>query len=150
CFLMFPMLARAQTRPTISAEDLDPSIRLTKHFALVPAFWKALPGFFFSDPEPMSDPVCPLASKDKEKTVKVVIVTKASIKAYLAYRPMEQEFSVLLSQAMQTGFKNNHEKVTIVENSAVQAYKGEHREWRAESAAEFGKHFNADYVIAVE
>ena len=107
----------------------------------------ALPYFFLPGMEPRSDPACPLASKDKEKTVKVLILSQASLETRPEFLRVDRDLAQMLSQAMDDGFKKNKEKVSIVRNSLVEKFKDEHPNWKAMGAVEIGKQFKADYVI---
>src|SRR6266404_1979048 len=80
----------------------------------------ALPYFFLPGMEPRSDPKCPLASKDKEKTVKVLILSQTGLETRPEFLRVDRDLAQKLSQAMDDGFKKNKEKVAIVKNSLVE------------------------------
>ncbi len=109
----------------------------------------SLPYFFLPDADPKTDPKCPLASKDKEKTVKVLILSQSSLDTRPEFLRVDRDLARMLSQSMGDGFKKNKEKVVMVRNSLVEAYKDEHPNWKVMGAAEIGKQFNADYVVEV-
>ena len=73
----------------------------------------ALPYFFLPGMEPRSDPKCPLASKDKEKTVKVLILSQASLETRPEFLRVDRDLAQMLSQAMDDGFRKQG-KVVIV------------------------------------
>jgi hypothetical protein len=111
----------------------------------------ALPYFFLPGMDPKRDPECPLAcTTDKEKVVRVVILSQSSLETRPEFLRVDRDLAQMLSQAMAESFKKNKEKVTIVATSQVEKYKDEHPNWKAMGAAEIGKHFKADYVVAVE
>jgi hypothetical protein len=92
-------------------------------------------------------PVCPLASKDKE--AKVVI---AAHHANLELRPelaeMHQLVATRLGQHLEQRFKENKDKVKIVAPTLVRSYQSKQTGYV--SPEEIGKHFQADYVVALE
>jgi len=110
----------------------------------------ALPYFFLPGMEPRSDPACPLVSKDKEKTVKVLILSQAALETRPEFLRVDRDLAQYLWQAMEDGFKKNKEKVTIVRNSLVEKFKDDHPNWKAMGAVEIGKQFKADYVVELD
>lgn len=110
----------------------------------------ALPYFFLPGMEPRSDPACPLVSKDKEKTVKVLILSQTALETRPEFLRVDRDLAQLLSQSMDDGFKKNKEKVVLVRNSLVEKFKDDHPNWKAMGAVEIGKHFKADYVIELD
>ncbi len=99
---------------------------------------------------PMRPPECPLASTNKDKTVKVVILGQSPLETRPEFNGVDRELSTLLSHAMQESFKKNEEKVVMVANGLVEKFKDEHPNWKEIGALEIGKHFHADYVIAMD
>jgi hypothetical protein len=105
----------------------------------------SLPYFLMLGSEPTVKAQCKLASDDKDKEVKVVILTSCGLDAQPEFLRVDHELSLKLYRQLQEGFKQNKEKVTLVPVSHVEKYKDEHNNWR--SPAEVGKYFEADYVI---
>jgi hypothetical protein len=93
-------------------------------------------------------PVYPLACKDKE--IKVAI---AAHHATLELRPelaeMHQLVAARLAQHLELRFKENKEKVKVVPPTLVRSYQT-NQQGGYVSPEEIGKHFQADYVIALE
>ena len=110
----------------------------------------ALPYFFLPGMEPKREPECALASTEKDKVVKVLILSQASLETRPEFLRVDRDLAQMLSQAMQDSFKKNKEKVTMVANSQVEKYKDEHPNWKAMPAVEIGRNFKADYVVELE
>ena len=96
---------------------------------------------------PKRSPECPLASADKTKTVKVVVLTKSQLSKDPNLSKLDTELARACSRAMQAGFKKNSEAITVVAYSLVEKYKLEHPNWETLGADALGKHFQADYVV---
>jgi hypothetical protein len=110
------------------------------------------PAFLFG-PEPREEArLKKLASSDKKKEVKVVILP------YLMGLETPQEFigadyllSDQLARHLKKLFEFNEEKVKIVPPQKVEDFKNKHAAWRKEvDLQEIGRHFKADYVIYLE
>ena len=107
----------------------------------------SIPYFFLPGMDPKTDPKCPLASKDKDKTVKVLILSQSSLDTRPEFLRVDRDLARMLSQSMEEGFKRNKEKVVMVRNSLVESFKDEHPNWKVMGAVEIGKQFKADYVV---
>ena|SRR5947209_4505176 len=111
----------------------------------------ALPFFLIPGMEDRYEPKCKLASDDKEKTVRVVILTTSG---GLEIRPefvrVDRDLSQMVAHELTEAFKKKKEKVVLVPVSRVEKYKDEHPNWHALDPSEIGKYFNADYVIDFE
>jgi len=107
----------------------------------------SLPFFLLPGMEPKTPAKCKLASEDKEKEVRVVILAAAGLETRPEFLRVDKELSLLLARQLQENFKTNKEKVTIVSTSQVEKYKDEHPNWHALPSAEIGKYFDTDYVI---
>lgn len=91
---------------------------------------------------------CPLAEeKDKDKTVKVVILSYAGLETRPEFMRIDRELASLLAQQLQEGFKKNKEKVVIVSTRKVEEFRNNHPDWRSLRPEDIGEHFGADYVI---
>jgi hypothetical protein len=110
------------------------------------------PAFLFG-PEPREEArLKKLASTDKKKEVKVVILP------YLVGLETRQEFigadyllSDLLARQLKKLFEFNEEKVKIVSPQKVEDFKNKHAAWRKEvDLQEIGRNFQADFVICLE
>jgi hypothetical protein len=110
----------------------------------------ALPFFLIPGMEPKHEARCKLTPHEKDKEVKVVILSSSGLETRPEFLRVDRELSRLLYQHLEEGFKKNKEKVTLVAVSQVEKYKDEHPNWHSLSPAEIGKHFNADYVIDLE
>jgi hypothetical protein len=110
----------------------------------------AMPFFLIPGMEPKFDPQCKLASSDKEKTVRVLILASSGLETRPEFIRVDRDLSVLLSQQLQEGFKRNKENVVLVPTSQIERYKDEHPNWHSMAPEDIGKYFNADYVINLE
>jgi hypothetical protein len=110
----------------------------------------AMPYFLLSE-EPKQDAQCKLASEDKNKEVRVVIMAFfTELETRPEFLKIDRELSRMLAMQLQEGFKKNKEKVVVVPTSQVEKYKDEHPGWHSGNSEEIGKHFRADYVINLE
>jgi len=109
----------------------------------------ALP-YFLSPSDPTYPAKCKLASDDKEKEVRVVILSWTGLETRPEFLKVDRELSFLLAQQLQESYKKEKEKVTIVPISRVEKYKDDHPNWHSFEAQEIGKYFRADYVINLD
>lgn len=109
-----------------------------------------LPIYLMTGMDPKHEPKCKLASPDKDKEVKVVILVSNHADNRPEFLRADQELSILLSRHLRIGFHNNKERVSVVNTSLVEKYKNDHPNWRRQSPAEIGRHFGADLVIDLE
>ncbi|MBY0523916.1 MAG: hypothetical protein K2R98_10990 [Gemmataceae bacterium] len=100
--------------------------------------------------DPKVEPDCRLASEDKNKEVKVVILTYCPLEMRQELLGADRELSSLLGQKLLEGTRANKEKITIVSPTKVQHYKDEHPNWQSNGPEVIGKYFRADYVIDLE
>jgi hypothetical protein len=110
----------------------------------------ALPFFLATGMDPKHEPDCKLASADKEKDVRVVLLAYSGLETRPEFLRVDRELSTLLARQLQKDFKENQEKVKIIATSQVEKYKDEHPNWKAIGPAEIGKYFDADYVIELD
>jgi hypothetical protein len=107
--------------------------------------------YFLAAPEEKKAPECKkLASEDKEKTVKVMILTFANIEARPELVRMDRDLTAAVARHLEEGFKGNKEKVTIISPRQVDRYKDEHPGWKNLHPVEIGRKFDADYVVSLE
>jgi hypothetical protein len=93
---------------------------------------------------------CKLAANDKDKQVRVVILTYGGLETRPEFLRVDRELASYLVKHLQEGFKNNKENVTLVATTLVEKYKDEHPNWHALDLDEIGTHFRADYVVDLE
>lgn len=108
--------------------------------------------FFLFGPEPKIDPTLKkIASDEKNKEVKVVIVTYLGADIRPETSRADRELNDLLAQQLKEGFKENDEKVTVISPRKVVEFQNQHPDWKSSmDPEEIGKHFGADYVIYLE
>jgi hypothetical protein len=106
---------------------------------------------YFLSPEDKEQPELKrLASDDKKKEVKVVILTYAALEPRTEFLQADRQLSELLARQLGELCKSNEEKVTIVPSRRVEEYKNLHPSRRGCDPVEVGQHFKADYVIYLE
>jgi hypothetical protein len=112
----------------------------------------ALPYFLMLGQEAKAEPKpgWKLASTDKEKEVKVLILASAPMETRPEFLRIDRDLTRLLYQSLTSGFKRNKEKVTVINPTQVEQYKDSHPQWRYSGPADIGKAFHADYVIDLE
>jgi hypothetical protein len=110
----------------------------------------SLPFFLMMGMNPKHEPPCRLASADKNKEVKVVILAYSGLQTQTEFLRVDRELTSRLARQLQQGFKENKEKVTLVSARQVEKYKDEHPNWHAKDLVEIGEHFDADYVIDLD
>jgi hypothetical protein len=110
----------------------------------------SLPFFLATGMDPKHEPKCKLASTEKDKEVRLVLIAYSGMETRPEFLRVDRELTTLLARELLKGFKENKEKVTIVAPSKIEKYKDEHPNWRTLGAAEIGKYFDADYVIDLE
>jgi hypothetical protein len=91
-----------------------------------------------------------LASDDKKKEVKVVILTYNRMDLRPELLQVDRQLTEMLGDQLATLSKENGEKLTIVPPRRVEEYKNTHPSRRGHDPAEVGQFFHADYVIYLE
>lgn len=107
--------------------------------------------FFVFGPEPKVLPqMRRLASEDKDKEMRVVILAVAGLETRPELVRADRELENQLANALKSGFAYNKEKVKVISSTRVQEFKSEHPDWRKWDPEEIGKHFDVDWVIWLE
>jgi hypothetical protein len=106
---------------------------------------------YFLSPEPREEPEMKrLASKDKNKEVRVVILTYSAMDPQYEFIQADRQITLKLGRELTKLFQENEEKVTIVPPRLVEEYKNTHPSKHGLDPLEVGQHFKADYVIYLE
>ncbi len=111
-----------------------------------------LPMLLFG-PEPKMPPkLKKLASDDKKKEVKVVLLAYNGLETRPELIQADRQLCELLAKSLKEQFKANEENVTIVPPRKVEEYKNNHPDWHRDLdlVSQVGRHFKADYVIHLE
>lgn len=107
--------------------------------------------FLFVGMDPKFEPDFKLASGDKKKPNKVVILTSTP---QLELRPeligADRELAGLFAQILQQGCEKNKEQILIGSTTKVQKFKDDHPSWQSLSLEEIGKKLDTDYIIELE
>ncbi len=119
------------------------------------AFWCAGcdPGTmaYFLMPETKEEPELQrLASEDKKKEVKIIILTYDRLQPVPELAQVDRQLSELLARQLTQLFAQNQQKVTIVPPRRVDEYKNTHPTRHGPDPAEVGRYFHADYVVYLE
>ena len=111
----------------------------------------SLPFFLFS-PEPKKDAMLKrIASEDKEKEVKMVVICYSGLETRPEFIQADRQLAELLTKHLKDLFEYNKEKVKVVSPRKVEEYKSNHPDWHQNlEPAQIGKHFNADYVAFLD
>jgi len=91
-----------------------------------------------------------LASEDKEKDSKVVILTWGGLETRAEFIHADRQLSEMLAQQLRKLAEDGKEKITIVPARKVEEFKNEHPNWRGMDLTEIGRRFGADYVVYLE
>lgn len=110
----------------------------------------SLPFFLLMGANSKQPALCKLASKDKDKEVRVVILASAGLETRPEFLRVDRELTSLLARHLTQGFKDNKEKVKLVPARQIDQFKDEHPNWKTMDLVKIGEHFDADYVIDLE
>lgn len=113
----------------------------------------ALSYFLLNGPDPQQPPDCMKLvpdEKNKDKEVKVVMLSSAPGEIRPEYLRVDRDLSEAVSRKLRDYYKENKEKVNLMPISKVERFKDDHPDWRTWELSDIGKHFKADYVIDFE
>lgn len=91
-----------------------------------------------------------LASEDKEKTPKVVILTWGGLETRAEFIHADRQLSELLAMHLKRLAEDNGEKLAVVPARKVEEFKNANPNWRGMDLTEIGRRFDADHVIYLE
>jgi hypothetical protein len=106
--------------------------------------------FFMGDLDPKAQPPCKLATDDKHREVRVLILSYCALETRQELLGADRDLCAFLAQKMTESAQANKENLKVISSAKVQRYKDEHPNWQAMGADEIGKYFHADYVIELE
>jgi hypothetical protein len=109
--------------------------------------------FILFGPEPSVPPeMKALASPDKKKEVKVLILTYSGSETRTDFTGFDAELSTLMAANLREYYQSNREKVSVISTKKVERFKQDHPNWKGLDLGSIGrrKEFDADYVIYVE
>ena len=107
--------------------------------------------YFLFSPDPQEPPgMQPLAIRDSETEVRVVVLTYCQPEIRPELHNADRELSRGLVHHLREAHKYYKEKVKEIEPAKVDAYKANHPSWNSQDLREIGQHFQADYVIYLE
>lgn len=107
--------------------------------------------YFLSAEQPLPAKLKHLASKDRKKEPKVVILTYArpgDVPAEFIHA--DRQLSELLARNLQELAEGAEEKITVIQPRKVEEFKNANPDWRSMDLATVGQRFEADYVIYLE
>lgn len=91
-----------------------------------------------------------LASEDKEKNPKVVILTWGGLETRAEFIGADRQLSDALGNQLKNLAKESREQITVVSVRKVEEFKNANPSWKSMDLAEVGRRLNADYVIYLE
>jgi hypothetical protein len=91
-----------------------------------------------------------LASADKKKEVRAVILTYLALETRAEFIQADRELSERLAKHLRELCEANDEKVTIIPTRRVEEFKNAHPDWIKMDLTEIGRVLRADYVIYLE
>src|SRR3954453_1297801 len=91
-----------------------------------------------------------LASDDKKKEVKAVILTYLGLETRPEFIQADRELSERLAKHLREQSEANQDHLTIVPPRRVEEFKNAHPEWVKMDLTEIGRLFRADYVVYLE
>ena len=112
----------------------------------------SVPAFLFGPESKRDAELKKLAADDKEKEVRIVILTYAGLETRPEFLRVDRELTGMLVRWLEQGFTYNKERVTIVPPRQVEKFKDENPKWQTMDLVEIGKNrnFDADYVVYLE
>jgi hypothetical protein len=106
---------------------------------------------YFLTPETKEAPeLRRLASEDKKKEVKVVILAYPAMDLRAEFIQADRELTFLLARQLTELARANEEKLVVVPPRRVEEYKNQHPSRHGWDPTDIGKYFQADYVIYLE
>jgi hypothetical protein len=99
--------------------------------------------------ENKSAPECKLASADKNKEVRVVLLVYSSPEVQAEQVGLDRQIGAEFCRQLEALCKANKERVKVVPFHKVEKFKSDHPKWQSMGPEEIGKAFDADYVIDV-
>jgi hypothetical protein len=100
--------------------------------------------------ENKSEPDFKLASNDKNREVKVVILAYSAPEVQTDQLGIDRQIGAEFSRQLEAICHANKERVKLVPFHKVEKFKNDNPSWKSMSGYEIGRHFEADYVIDVE
>lgn len=91
-----------------------------------------------------------LASDDKKKEPRVVILSWAGLETRAEFIHADRQLSELLAQNLREMAQTNSEKLAFIPSRRVEEFKNNNPGWRGMDLSEVGRKFNADYVVYLE
>lgn len=91
-----------------------------------------------------------LASEDKKKEPRVVVLTWAGLETRAEFIHADRQLSELLAQNLRQMAEASSEKIAFVPSRKVEEFKNNYPGWRGMDLAEVGRKFDAQYVVYLE
>ncbi|HXG10050.1 MAG TPA: hypothetical protein VNK04_09700 [Gemmataceae bacterium] len=111
----------------------------------------ALPFFIFGPEPAVPAGMKRVASDDKRKVVKVLILThNTGLEMKPEFVRADRELTERVRAHLKAGFEYNKENVVIASPRRVEEFKNENPDWHTMDFEEIGKQFGADYVFYLE
>lgn len=112
--------------------------------------------FFLFGPEPkrpaLYQPLIPDDAKDKDRTLKVAVLTYAALETRTdpQFLQADREVGALVCNHLQEACTYNKEKVKVLDPRKVEEFKNSHHDWKQMDPAEIGAALKVDAVVVLE
>ena len=100
--------------------------------------------------ENKADPDFKLASNDKNKEVRVLILAYSAPDVQTDQVGIDRQIGIEFTRQLEALCKANKEKVKIIPFHKVEKFKNDNPTWKTMGVDEIGRKFDADYVVDVE
>jgi hypothetical protein len=100
--------------------------------------------------ENKAEPEFKLASTDKSKEVRVMILASSAPDGQTEVVGVDRQIGIEFTRQLDALCKANKEKVTVIPYHKVEKFKNDNPGWRTMTTSEIGRRFDVDIVIDVE
>jgi hypothetical protein len=105
---------------------------------------------FIFTPDRLEQPDFPLARKDKETRIAIMVLPYDQFSSDIQMRNADRDLMDKLSKDLKERFKDHSPKVTLVPTQKVVAYLNRHHQVTDLSGKKAGEALGADYVVMIE
>ncbi len=106
--------------------------------------------YFLSPEQKIPAEIKSLATSDKKKEVKALILVSNSADRDFAFMTADRELGRSLHKQLSEMVAYNEEHLTLIDMRKVEMFKSSHPRWEENRVEEIGEHFHVDYVIYIE
>jgi hypothetical protein len=106
--------------------------------------------YFLSPEQRLPAKIKHLASEDKKKTPKVMILTYTGLETRSEFIHADRQLAEMLAKNLEQMAEESKEKLSVVPARKVEDFKNANPNWREMDLTNIGKKFGADYVVYLE